>query len=67
MEPYLPAAPRALNFLVARAAFHDQMRPAFDSIQAFARRSANLRQARGLLLLKLVSGELDADEVEISE
>lgn len=46
-------------------AFAKQAQPLFKAIHIFATKSANLRHTRDLLLPKLVSGEIDANDLPI--
>ena len=45
--------------------FCDASVPLLDSIQVMLKKNANLRQARDLLLPKLISGEIDVSELDI--
>jgi type I restriction enzyme, S subunit len=47
------------------AHFQDFVSPLFDQIKKLTRKNANLRQTRDLLLPKLISGEVDVEELEI--
>lgn len=48
------------------AAFAEQVSPIFQSIQLLARKNANLRATRDLLLPKLISGELDVSKMVVA-
>jgi type I restriction enzyme S subunit len=39
--------------------------PAFDLIENLSKRNASLRQTRDLLLPKLISGQLDVEDLDI--
>jgi type I restriction enzyme S subunit len=47
------------------AVFAEQVSPIFHGIQLLARKNANLRATRDLLLPKLISGELDVSDLDI--
>jgi type I restriction enzyme S subunit len=58
-----------MPFLVAtddvQAAFTELVVPLFDEMHLLDRKNANLRQARDLLLPKLISGQLDVEDLDI--
>jgi type I restriction enzyme S subunit len=59
------------KFLIAQpdsktlAAFEETVSPLFRNIYVLARKNSNLRKTRDLLLPKLISGEVDVEELEI--
>jgi type I restriction enzyme S subunit len=49
------------------SAFADFMRPLFKNVFALSKKNANLRNTRDLLLPKLVSGQLNVENLDIDE
>jgi type I restriction enzyme S subunit len=47
------------------SAFGELVSPLFENVNVLARKNANLRRTRDLLLPRLVSGELDVENVEV--
>jgi type I restriction enzyme, S subunit len=47
------------------AAFADLTRPLFKNVFALSKKNANLRKTRDLLLPKLISGQLDVEDLDI--
>jgi type I restriction enzyme S subunit len=45
--------------------FAERVRPLFRAVQVLADKNANLRRARDLLLPKLISGEVDVEDMEL--
>jgi type I restriction enzyme S subunit len=47
------------------AKFAEHVRPLFRAVQVLADKNANLRRTRDLLLPKLISGEVDVEDMEL--
>ena len=47
--------------------FNDYTQPIFEEVQVLNKRNSKLREARDLLLPRLVSGQLSVDDVELPE